>query len=125
MIFLWCKHILGKIIRLETWSWDFPERVTCQFRGDRKRLEGVLSGKVANRVTKCAPLLFSCPSSLPRACCSQAQLHVKITNVYLVFQKYTNARSYSQPGFESEVQALVVGFSFFFLEIPLVIFMQS
>ena len=52
MIFLWDKHTLGKIIRLETQSWDFPERVTCQFRGDRKRLKGVLLGKVAKRVTK-------------------------------------------------------------------------
>lgn len=63
MIFLWGKYILRKIIRLETWRWDFPERVTCQFKGNRKRLQGVLLGKVAKSVTD----ILSCLSPVPRA----------------------------------------------------------
>lgn len=51
MIFRWGKCTLKKIISLETCRWDFPERVTCQFKGDRKRLQGVLLGKVAKSVT--------------------------------------------------------------------------
>lgn len=103
MIFLWGKYRLRKIIRLETWRWDFPERVTCQFKGDRKRLQGVLLGKVAESVTD----ILSCLSPVPRA----AILSLSCMVGSLRFNWYFKT-----------IPMPLVGF---FLEVPLAIFMYS